>query len=162
MVQALRAREGQSVKIDIGGGTLCPPDYINFDPVHGSGPWRRRAQDGEWPTPADSVETVRASHVLEHIPAGSERLFVLNEAYRVLQPCGFFEIIVPVLRTRDGVVSWEAIADPTHVSYWCHESFLYFVRDTAYQAHADYGIQHWELGEYREDGSIAYCRLVKP
>jgi hypothetical protein len=99
---------------------------------------------------------------MEHVPAGTERIFVMNEAHRVLAPGHEFYVEVPVLRTRDGVVSWEAIADPTHVSYWCHESFLYFVRNTAYAAHADYGLLYWDMGTYEELGSIAKCTLVKP
>jgi predicted SAM-dependent methyltransferase len=150
------------MKIDIGGGVLSPAGYINMDPVHGVGEWKRRAQDGLWPVGSEPAEAVRASHVMEHIPAGAERIFVMNEAYRVLITGGTFEIEVPILRTMEGFVSWEAIADPTHVSYWCHESFLYFVRNTAYAAHADYGLSYWDMGSYEEIGNIARVELIKP
>ncbi|SOE67679.1 hypothetical protein SAMN05446589_3103 [Streptomyces sp. OV198] len=82
---------------------------------------------------------------MEHIPAGQERIDVMNEAHRVLKPCGTFEIIVPLAST------WRAIADPTHVSFWCMESFRYF--DGLHGADADYGIKLWETVElYVEDG----------
>ena len=82
--------------IEIGGG-MCPlQGWINLDPAHGEGTFRRRAQDGI-PLPDASVRRARASHVMEHIPAGAERIFVMNEVWRVLAPGGTFEIIVPLL-----------------------------------------------------------------
>lgn len=153
-----------TMKIDIGGGTLSPEGYENLDPRHGSKPgWMRYAEaDEPWPVENNSIEHVRASHVMEHIHAGIDRITVMNRAWNVLIPGKEFYIEVPVLRTQGGFVSWEAIADPTHVSYWCHESFLYFVRNTAYTAHANYGIKYWDMVSYEEIGSIARCSLAKP
>ena len=74
---------------------------------------------------------------MEHIPAGMERITVMNEAWRTLIPGGPFEIRVPLFPR------WEAIADPTHVSFWVPQSFLYFTGQIA--ADADYGIKLWEL-----------------
>ena len=124
-------------RIDIGGGTFSPEGWINLDPAHGEGEWKRRIQDGI-PMPDDSVEAVRCSHLMEHIPAGAERIFVMNEVHRVLVPGGTFEIIVPLLTG-----SWHAIADPTHVSFWVYESFLYFTGE--FQPHATYGIKFWKM-----------------
>lgn len=162
------------MKIEIGGGNLCPEGFINLDPVHGEGPWKRTAQGTKftslgqpiewWPTEDNTVDEIGASHVMEHIPAGAERIFVLNEAFRVLKPGCPFNIIVPVLKTKGGFVSWEAIADPTHVSYWCYESFLYLV-ENGWAANADYGLKLWKsdsCDSYEERGAIAYCTLVKP
>jgi predicted SAM-dependent methyltransferase len=98
------------------------------------------AQDTPWPTGDNTVSAIRASHVMEHIPAGQERIDVMNEAHRVLRPGGVFEIIVPLM-----VGTWHAIADPTHVSYWCKESFHYF--DGLFAANADYGIRLWQTLE---------------
>lgn len=126
------------VKLEIGGGTLLTPGYTNLDPVHGQGAWKRMAQDTPWPTGDNTVERIRASHVLEHIPSGmDQRVKVMNEAHRVLRHGGEFEIIVPLL-----VGTWHAVADPTHVSFWVLESFHYF--DGLFAANAHYGISLWQ------------------
>lgn len=123
--------------LEVGGGNLVQPGWTNLDPVNGHGEWRRRAQDTPWPTADHSVDGARASHVMEHIPAGADRINVMNEMHRVLRPGAQFEIIVPFL-----VGTWHAIADPTHVSFWVLESFHYF--DGHFAANADYGIRLWE------------------
>lgn len=122
--------------IDIGGGLKPLAGAENLDPVHGIGKWKRRAQDLYWPTGDWTAEAVNASHVMEHIPAGQERILVFNEAYRVLRPGGTFTVTVPLFPT------WQALADPTHVSYWVPESFAYF--DGSWHYDADYGIKIWE------------------
>lgn len=127
------------MKVDIGGGTIPAEGHINLDPVHGTGQWKRRIQDGI-PVDDGALDGARASHVMEHIPAGSgdgERIWVMNEVWRALKPGGTFEIIVPLL-----VGTWHAVADPTHVSFWVKESFHYF--DGLFAANASYGIHLWE------------------
>ncbi len=126
--------------IEIGGGTLVQPGWINLDSRNGHREWARMAQDTPWPTPDSSVDAIRASHVMEHIPAGQDRIDVMNEAHRVLRPGGVFEIIVPLM-----VGTWHAVADPTHVSFWVKESFHYF--DGLFAANADYGIKLWSTLE---------------
>jgi ubiquinone/menaquinone biosynthesis C-methylase UbiE len=133
------------MKIEIGGGTIPALGFINLDPHHGEGNWQRIIQDGI-PAKDDSVDAVRASHVMEHIPAGQVRIDVMNEVWRVLKPNGTFEIIVPFFTG-----SWHAIADPTHVSFWVTESFHYF--DGLFAANAEYGIKLWDTKElYIEQG----------
>lgn len=126
------------MKLEIGGGTLVQPGWENLDYRNGNGEWRRLAQDTPWPTPDRSVEAIRASHVMEHIPAGQNRIDVMNEAWRVLDSNCFLTIIVPLMTG-----SWHAIADPTHVSFWCEESFYYFC-EGPFKANADYGILLWD------------------
>jgi SAM-dependent methyltransferase len=123
------------LKIELGGGVVALPGYVNLDPVHGDGDWKRVAQDGI-PVPDGCVEHIRASHVMEHIPAGAPRLRVFNEAHRVLRPGGVFEVIVPLMTG-----TWHAVADPTHVSFWVAESFLYF--DGTFAANAEYDLRLW-------------------
>jgi SAM-dependent methyltransferase len=108
---------------------------MNLDPGHGEGPWRRFAQEVPWPIEDGTVEEIHASHMMEHVPAGADRIAVMNEAWRVLRPGGTFEIRVPMFP------GWQAIADPTHVSYWVPQSFYYFTGDIG--PDADYGIKYW-------------------
>lgn len=126
--------------IEIGGGTLVQPGWVNLDSRNGDGEWKRLAQETPWPAADNSIDAIRASHVMEHIPAGEPRIAVMNEAHRVLKPGGVFEIIVPLM-----VGTWHAIADPTHVSFWVKESFHYF--DGLFAANADYGIRLWQTLE---------------
>lgn len=124
-------------RIDIGGGTKPKSGFVNLDPVHGCGTLKIRAQD-PWPINTESVDAIWASHVMEHIPAGAERIAVFNEAHRVLKPGATFTVIVPLF-------PWAAaMADPTHVSYWVEESFYYF--DGRIGVCADYGILPWDFG----------------
>jgi len=124
------------MKLEIGGGTKLQKGWVNLDINHGEGRWRRFAENTPWPTNADTVDAIKASHVMEHIPAGQPRIDVMNEAHRVIKPGGFFEIRVPLM-----IGTWHAIADPTHVSFWVPESFGYF--DGAQHYDADYGIKLW-------------------
>lgn len=127
--------------IEIGGGHLVQAGWTNLDPTHGVGDWKRPAQVVPWPAADGSVSAIRASHVMEHIPAGQPRIDVMNEAHRVLRPGGVFEIRVP--NALSG--TWHAFADPTHVSFWCIPSFHYF--DGSFAANADYGIRYWTTHE---------------
>lgn len=140
------------MRLEIGGGHLCPPDAVNLDPHHGAGDWLRYAQQMPWPVVDGGVTSIRASHVMEHVPSGAERIAVFNEAHRVLVPGGTFEVIVPgaVARDEGGMLGWWAIADPTHVSLWVPESFHYF--DGTFAPNADYGIRPWETLELRVEG----------
>lgn len=134
------------MRLEIGGGHIVPAGWTNLDPGNGEGSWRRLAQDTPWPTGDRTVEAIRAAHVMEHIPAGGPRLAVMNEAHRVLRPGAVFEVRVP--NALSG--TWHAFADPTHVSFWCVESFHYF--DGTKAAHADYGIRPWRTVELRVQG----------
>jgi len=138
------------LKIEIGGGTLVQPGWTNLDCRNGDyeAGWLRLAQHTPWPAIESSVEAIRASHVMEHIPAGQERIDVMNEAHRVLMPGHQFEIIVPLM-----VGTWHAIADPTHVSFWVEESFYYFC-DGPFKANADYGIKLWQTISWRVDNGF--------
>lgn len=124
------------MRIEIGGGEICKPGWVNLDPVHGDGRWQREAQDTPWPIDHGSVESIYASHVFEHIPAGAPRIDVMNECWRVLEIGGTLRIIVPLFPSE------EAIGDPTHISWWVERSFAYFTG--AIRAAADYGILPWE------------------
>src|SRR5256885_7104631 len=126
------------MKIDIGAGTLLQPGWMSLDPVHGKDDWRRYAQDTPWPADDNSIDALRASHVMEHIQAGPDRINVMNEAWRVLAPTHYFEIIVPCVMVNDEPVKgWWAWADPGHVSFWCYpQSWLYFTGE--YLPNADY------------------------
>lgn len=84
---------------------ICPPCDLLAD-------LRER-----WPAEDSTVNHIRAWDIIEHLP---DKIHTMNEAHRVLRPGGIFDIEVP---TTDGPGAWQ---DPTHVSYWNRNSFLYY------------------------------------
>ena len=77
-----------------------------------------------WPWPKDAVDFVRAWDIIEHLP---DKIFTMNELWRVLRPGGQAEIVVP---TTDGAGAFQ---DPTHVSFWNRRSFLYYEAGNPYR-----------------------------
>ena len=73
------------------------------------------------PVPDNSVGVINASHVLEHL---KDPLKSMTEIYRVLADGGWAFIDVP---STDGRGAW---MDPTHVSFWNQNSFLYYTRQS--------------------------------
>lgn len=88
---------------------------------------------GPWPWLAHSVDEIRAHDIIEHLP---HKTHTMEEIWRVLKPGGRAEIVVP---TTEGRGAWQ---DPTHVSYWNRNSFLYY---TAGDAHRERFGKHYGI-----------------
>lgn len=117
------ARDNKFSLIDLGGRFDCPQGYISVDLSDAD---IICDLNGKWNFKDNSVGAIRASHVLEHL---ENPIHVMNEAYRVLAPGGFFFIDVPSTDGRG------AFQDPTHKSpYWNSNSFFYYTRES----HAKY------------------------
>ena len=71
----------------------------------------------KWPFENNSVGVIRASHIFEHL---KDSIFTMNEAYRVRAPGGWLFIEVP------STAGAGAFQDPTHISFWNENSFLYY------------------------------------
>jgi hypothetical protein len=118
---------------------FIPPGAISFlDPAYGGTPgcaglFQQADLSGPWPWPNDTIEEIRADDIIEHLP---NKIFTMNEAHRVLVRNGILDIFVP---TTNGPGAWQ---DPTHVSYWNRNSFLYYTKNVAeYERfHKSYGI----------------------
>ena len=106
--------------------------YVNVDLVPAPGVLAADLRQ-PWPWPDSSVDQVRAWDVIEHLP---DKIFTMNELWRVLRPGGVADIAVP---TTDGTGAWQ---DPTHVSFWNRRSFLYYEAQNPYRERfaASYGI----------------------
>jgi O-antigen biosynthesis protein len=74
-----------------------------------------------WPLEDDSVGVIRAEDVLQQLV---DPVHVMNEAYRVLAPGGFFLIRVPSTDGRG------AFQNPLNVSFWNEHSFWYYTRSS--------------------------------
>ena len=70
----------------------------------------------------DSADTIYAIDFLEHIPIG-KTVAMVEEIYRVLKPGGMLIHFTPSTDGRG------AFQDPTHVSFWNINSWLYFMND---------------------------------
>lgn len=181
--------------LELGGGTNPHPlaDAV-LDSLHpANAPHQDIGAGARWrtdagPIPTGSVESIYASHVLEHIAKGGPILHVMSEAWRVLTPGGTFTIKVPLVG-YDGrmVADWRPYADPTHVSlWWLPESLKYFCEGVgegfdlpgprfaplgpwyapkdAYETVDAVGTpdQSWESFWSVGDGWEGLCQLVRP
>lgn len=101
-------------KLDLGGRFNKTPPYESVD-----------LKDADvvadlnqpWPFADNSVAVIRANDVFEHL---RDPLHVMRECYRVLKPGGWLMGQVPSTDGRG------AFQDPTHVSFWNENSFLYY------------------------------------
>jgi len=106
--------------IDLGGRFRPAEGYEVWD-LHGQVPVDLERR---WPARADEVGILRAVDVVEHL---ADPIHTMNEAWRVLAPGGWFFIEVP---STDGPGAWQ---DPTHKSYWNHNSFHYYTHEALAQ-----------------------------
>ena len=107
-------------KLDVGAGAKHDDGYLTLDVV----PFFRPDVLGTLvalPFGDDHFEEVRCHHVLEHMER-RDLVPVMNEMWRVLRPGGVVDIEVPVYPHL------EAVADPTHLSFYHSATFEYFVR----------------------------------
>lgn len=107
------------LKVDLGAAFGKPPGFTGVDlrPLPGVDVVHDVRKG--FPFPDDSVGFLRASDFLEHLAPGREIIDFWNEAYRVLAPGGWFVSHTP---STDGRGAWQ---DPTHLSGWNENSFLY-------------------------------------
>lgn len=108
------ARREGLLAVDLGGRFGSPSEYISVDLKNA----RITADlNNHWPFEDNTVGVVRAYDVMEHL---RDPLHTMTELYRVLAPGGYALIQVPSTDGRG------AFQDPTHVSFWNENSFLYY------------------------------------
>ncbi len=112
------------MKLNLGGCNAPLSGFVNVDIVEGKGVDEVADLRERWPWPNDSVEQIRAWDIIEHLP---DKIFTMNELWRVLVPGGRADIAVP---TTEGPGAWQ---DPTHVSFWNRRSFLYYEAGNPYR-----------------------------
>jgi predicted SAM-dependent methyltransferase len=104
------------LRLDIGSGPNPAPGYTGVDIIPFPGGIVADLRK-PWPFEDGSVEAIRAHDVIEHLP---DKNFTISEMERVLCPRGAVDIMVPSTDGRG------AFQDPTHVSFWNQNSFLYY------------------------------------
>jgi SAM-dependent methyltransferase len=109
------AKDRNLLCVDIGGGLNPYANYLSID-LRQDADIVHDLNDGI-PLPDNSVGVLNASHILEHLV---DKTKIMAEIHRVLAPGGWAFIQVPSTDGRG------AFQDPTHVSYWNENSFLYY------------------------------------
>lgn len=115
----LRAPSATDTPVRLNLGCCDQPmkEWLNCDIVPGTGVDVVADLTQRWPWAESSVDEIRAWDFIEHLP---NKIFTMNEAWRVLKPGGVIKILVP---TTDGRGAFQ---DPTHVSFWNRNSFFYY------------------------------------
>ena len=103
------------LKLDLGGGINGMNGYITVDQRSNADVVCDLNQG--IPFPDNSVGVINASHIIEHL---KDPIKTMREIHRVLAHGGWVFIEVPSTDGRG------AFQDPTHVSYWNENSFLYY------------------------------------
>jgi len=125
--------------------------YVNIDIRESVKPDVVADLSNGFPFKSGSVDEVRAYDFLEHIPLG-KTILAIEEIYRVLEPNGFFEHSTPSTDSRG---AW---MDPTHVSFWNINSWLYYCNPSwnIYDIKAKFGIIKLEDKETDENLKIIH------
>jgi len=127
-------RPGETpMKLNIGCADALIAGFVNIDIAPHPGVQEADLRQ-PWPWADGSIDYVRAWDIIEHLP---DKIFTMNEIWRVLRPEGTVEIAVP---TTDGSGAFQ---DPTHVSFWNRRSFLYYEAGNPYRERfaTTYGIR---------------------
>ncbi|MFO5440950.1 MAG: class I SAM-dependent methyltransferase, partial [Dolichospermum sp.] len=153
----------QPLRIDLGCGINKPNGFVGVDLYPGLGVDIVADLSQRFPFEDNSVDEVRAHDIIEHLP---ERIHTMNEIWRICKPGAKVNNRVPSTDGRG------AFQDPTHISFWNINSFLYYCNESpAYlELCRRYGFKGEFNGVHLEheespDGVIhviAQLRVVKP
>ena len=120
------------LKLNLGCGALKMEGFVNIDIRESVNPDLVCDVAEGLPYEDGSVDYVLAKDFLEHI-IPDKVIFVIEEIWRVLKHDGGFESFTPDCEHGQG-----AFQDPTHRSFWCENSWLYYSGDGIRK---DYGIK---------------------
>lgn len=112
------------MKFNLGCGRQAEPGFVNVDRRPLDGVDVVLDIDGPWPWGENSVDAIRAWHILEHV---EDLPAFMDKAWRVLRPGGVLNVRVPHHRHRN------ADTDPTHIRRFTEHSFDYWFPGTAFE-----------------------------
>ena len=121
------------MKIDLGCGVNKPEGYVGIDTLKGADICFDLREG--IPLDDNSVEEVRAKDILEHM---LDTIAIMNECWRVLEPEGVLDIVVPRFPHVDSV------KDPTHVRFFTVETFTEYFAGPDRLA-GEYGMRLWDI-----------------
>ncbi|MEH1960621.1 MAG: hypothetical protein V7L05_12215 [Nostoc sp.] len=126
------------LRVDIGCGIHKPKDFIGVDIAPGIGVDIVADLSKEFPFLDSSVDELRAHDIIEHL---YERIHTMNEIWRICKPGAKVDIRVPSTDGRG------AFQDPTHISFWNINSFLYYCSE--FPAYIELCRRYGFKGEFR-------------
>jgi hypothetical protein len=150
------------VKVDLCCGPKKPPGFIGVDICQCPGVDIVHDLTQSFPFDDNHIDYLRAHDALEHLP---DRIRTMNEIFRVCKNGAIVDVMVPSTDGRG------AFQDPTHVSYWNINSFVYY--SSQYQAW-DLCRQYGFKGDFKIENLqniqtgqnvihvVAVLRVVKP
>ena len=103
--------------VDLGCGIHKAEGFIGVDIAPADGVDVIANLNETFPFSDSSIDVVKAHNILEHLP---NIINSMNELWRILKPNGIVDISVPSTDGRG------AFQDPTHVSFWNINSFMYY------------------------------------
>lgn len=146
--------------IDLGGAFSCPEGFVPVDIRVCEGGVKVDLSKDRLPFDDHSVGIVRACDFLEHIPIGRV-VPLINDIHRVLAPGGLFYSSTPSTDGRG------AFQDPTHVSFWCSNSFFYYTREEQAKyvpeitaKFQQVGMANNTFGEFNKLHNIIHCEAT--
>lgn len=108
------------IKLNLGSGLRPQKGFVNIDNRAEVNPDLVCDITKGLPYKDNEIDEVRAWDLLEHIPLG-KTIGVIEEIWRVLKSGGIFESFTPDAENGQG-----AFQDPTHLSFWVENSWLYY------------------------------------
>jgi predicted SAM-dependent methyltransferase len=110
----------KKVKVDLCCGPNKPEGFIGVDTAKWPGVDLVADLNAKFPFEDDQVDFLRAHDALEHL---SDKIHTMNEIWRICKNGAGVDIKVPSTDGRG------AFQDPSHVSYWNINSFIYYTSD---------------------------------
>jgi len=110
----------EPLRIDLCCGRRKPEGFLGVDIMPGPGVDIVHDLTKDFPFENNQVDYLRAHDAIEHLP---DKIKTMNEIWRVCKPGATVDIFVPSTDGRG------AFQDPTHVSFWNMNSFLYYSVD---------------------------------
>ena len=117
------------IKLDIGGGSIPKPGYINIDCIdHPMVHYKVDLNSGIFPFEDNSVDEIYSNHCLEHInPGYNGFLHCIEELWRISKPNAPWYIRVPYHNSH------HTYANPFHTNNIFNEYTFYYFSDVAKQ-----------------------------
>ncbi|WP_052128577.1 class I SAM-dependent methyltransferase [Neosynechococcus sphagnicola] len=107
----------RKLRLDLGCGGSRSQGFVGVDCYPAPGVDIVADLTRTFPFSDSSVDQIKAYNIIEHLP---DRIHTMNEIWRVCKPGAIVDILVPSTDGRG------AFQDPTHISFWNINSFLYY------------------------------------